>query len=350
MDPATLRPPPPDSQSQEVAPRVTRDETPAASGVEGVAQFRHKMAAMQSQLADVQRLLADEQRERAEEADQLARMLKHVATAERALAEERDVALQLGKSLTQREQEVVTLRGQVLDLEQRNANGNEQVGALERELADMKEMLVDLRATEGELRRQLLDAISELDGLKGARTELANAQKSLGESEREVVSKGQEIERIGAQLKQAHQKAFTATKQLESWKSESQRAIDQVRKELEGTIASLTKRIEASEAERKTLATEAESMRRELKDARARADSMRQHVAASVEILTFTSEALEAAEAADAEIEKVRAANEAKRRSLLEQALGVRNALKNASEDGPTLEVSESDWPSPDDK
>lgn len=350
MDPATLRPPPPDSHSQEVAPRIPRDSTPVASGVEGVAQFRHKMAAMQSQLADVQRLLADEQRERAEEADQLARMLKHVATTERALAEERDVALQLGKSLTQREEDVVGLRGQVLDLEQRNANGTEQVSALERELADVKEMLVELRANEGELKRQLLDAIAEHDGLKGARSELAKAQRALGESEREVVAKGQEIERLGAQLKQAHQKAFTANKQVETWKAESQRAVDNVRKEHEGTIESLGKRLAASEAERTKLASEAGSMRRELQEARARADSMRQHVAASVEILGFTSEALEAAEAADAEIEKVRAANEAKRRQLLEQAAGVRNALKRVSEDGPTVEVRESDWPSPDDK
>ena len=350
MDPATLRPPPPDSHSQEVAQRVTRDDTPAAGGVEGVAQFRHKMAAMQSQLADLQRLLADEQRERAEEADQLARMLKHVATAERALAEERDVAQQLGKSLTQREEEVVALRGQVLDLEQRNANGAEQIAALERELADVKEMVVDLRANEGELKRQLLDAIAEHDGLKGARAELDKAQRSLAESEREVVAKGQEIERLGAQLKQAHQKAFTATKQLESWKSESQRAVDQVRKEHEGTIESLTKRLAASETERKTLVSEADVMRRELEAARTRADAMRQHLAASIEILTFTSEALEAAEAAEAEIEKVRAANEAKRRQLLEQALGVRNALKRASEEGPTVEVRESDWPSPDEK
>jgi chromosome segregation ATPase len=337
-EPKTLPPPPQSAETPTSAPIASEVQPPTQ------AQFRHKLAALQGQVAEVQRLLAEEQRERADEADQLARMLKAVSSAERALAEEREVALQLGKSLTQREEECVALHGRVLDVEQKLESSQEQLTTLERELGDTKEKLIDVHASEGELKRQLLDAIAEIDAMKNAKAELVTAQRSLAESERDAVAKGQELERLGTQLKQAHQRAFTANKQLESWKAESQRAIDQVRKDHEGTIASLSKKLEVAEKERAALATEIGTTRTELETTRARADSMRQHIQASIKILTFTSEALEAAEAADVEIHKVRTANEAKRRQLLEQAVGVRNALKGASEDGPTLEVSEADW------
>jgi chromosome segregation ATPase len=291
-------------------------------------------------MADVQRLLAEEQRERAEEADQLARMLKHVATADgriqagmRALADEREVSQQLGKSLTQKEEECVSLRGQVQDLEQR----------LE-ELASTKEQLIEARSSVGELKRQLLDAIAEVDGLKAARDEIASVKRALDESKKDATAKAQELERVNGQLKQANMKAFTANKQLESWKSESQRAIDALRKDDETKLAALEQKLRASETHCKALELEANVARRDRQETRARADSMRQHVEASIKILTLTSEALEAAETVDAEIQKLRAAHEEKRRQVLEQALGVRNALKRASEEGPTVEVSETDW------
>jgi len=292
------------------------------AGTSSVSQFRHKIAALQAQLADVQRLLADEQHERAEEADELASMLTAVATAERRLADERDIAQQLGQSLTRREEEVVTLRGQLQDAEQK----------LE-DFVSIKEQLVQAHANEGELKRQLLDSIAELDGLKGAKTELAQAKKTRDDAQRDVVDKAKEIERLSGQLKQANMKAFTATKQVESWKAESQRAMDQLRKEYEQRIDALTKKVAAHEKEETGLRAEAAAAR-----------SMRKQIESSIKILTLTSDALESVEVAEAEIQKLRASYDAKRRKVLEQAVGVRNALKRASEEGPTVEVSEADW------
>ena len=311
VDPATLPPPPPAPASESTL-----------SDAGSVSQFRHKIAALQAQVADVQRLLADEQRERAEEADELARMLKALALAERRLAEERDVAQQLAQSLTQREEECITLRGHLQDAEQR----------LE-DLASTKEQLVAARASEGELKRQLLDSIAEVDALQSAKTELTHAKKVRDETQKDAAEKAQEIERLGAQLKQAHMKAFTANKQLESWKVESQRAMDQLRKEYEERIDALTKKVDAHDKDQRELRAEAAAAR-----------SMRQHIDASIKILGLTSEALEAVEVAEAEIQKLRATHDEKRRKVLEQALGVRNALKRASEEGPTVEVSEADW------
>jgi chromosome segregation ATPase len=380
-EPSTLPPPPPDSAEAAHSsvipsapspgvPRVSRDDTPAAS-VPGEVQahFRHKLAALQSQLADVQRVLAEEQRERAEEADQLARMLKHVSMADtrlreaeeraeerlgaaaRQLEEERDVSQQLGRSLTHKEEECVALRGQVLDVQQQLDNAREQFAASEQQLGVTKERLIDVQANEGELKRQLLDAVGEIDALKTARAELVQVKSSLDASQRDAALKAQEVERTNTQLKQAQMKAFAAGKQLESWKVESQRAMEQLRKEhddavasLENQIGAVSKKLATNEQLRKALGVEADAVRRELKDSLARGATMRQHLEAAIKMLTLTSQALEAAETAELEIQSLRATQEATRRQILEQALGVRDALKRASDDAPTLDVSEADW------
>jgi chromosome segregation ATPase len=266
-------------------------------------------------LADAQGQLAQEQQGRAEDADALAVMLERVANSERAAEEMASLRVELEREREFVEDLRVSVREKYEDcntLRQRLADAESLAVAKELEEATERHALADRADL---LARQLDEAQKQLDLARASddagRTELAALSTQLDDSRRERGSVEAELEKANAALKNANVKAFAANKQLESWKGESQRAMDESRREHQAAMEALVREVAQGNAMALAL--------------RKRLDSGRE----KLEALTVS---LEAADQQEREIDGLRELAQGTRRVLLEHADHARKALAEGGE------------------
>ncbi len=279
------------------------------AGAVGLASLRRQLATLQLQLADAQGQLAHEQQGRAEDADALAALLEKVASAERAVAEAADLRIEL-----EREREFVEeLRASVREkyedgntLRQRLAEAQTLVARGLEEAADrhaLAERVELLERHHGETKK-------ERDGARASEeaktADLGALSTRLEESRRERESLDGELQKANVALKNANMKAFAANKQLESWKVESERTIEQFR--VEHRIA-----VDALQGEVVQGSALAAALRKQLDDA-----------ASNVGKLATLLETLDEKER---EMEGLRELARSARRVLLDQAGDAQKAL-----------------------
>jgi chromosome segregation ATPase len=274
-------------------------------------------------LADAQGQLAQEQQGRAEDADALAVILERVANSERAAEEaanlraelerEREFVEELRVSVREKYEDCNTLRQRLADAESLAvAKGLEE--ATERHaLADRAELFA----------RQLDEAQKQLELARASdeagRTQLAVLSTQLEDSRRERGSVEAELERVNVALKNANMKAFAANKQLESWKVESQRAMDQNRLEHQASMEALT---------------------REVAQSNAVAVALRRRLDAAKEKLEALTTSLGALDQKEREINGLRELAEGARRLALENADHARKALAELEERATPTDVT----------
>jgi hypothetical protein len=318
------------SDTQEMIPPTT-DEYAAAStrrapdsrsamdsaGASTMAVIRRQLANLQMQLADTQAELAREQQGRAEDAEEMARVLERLARAESEVDSARDdvereraFVEELRVSVREKYEDCNTLKQKLADAETLVANQLDEAAErqklaaraelAERELADVKKQLEVARASE-----------------QAARAEIATAGSQLEILRRAFEQQEAELTKANAGLKAANIKAFTANKQLESWRAESQRTLEQTRIEQEAAIAKML----AEHA--KTL----EDVRSEASLAKSVAQSAEKQIQAAHEKLALVTSSMEALDEAERQMQALREKAHSARRTALEHATHARKSL-----------------------
>ena len=287
----TIPPPAPAGPATERPLTKDAEDRDARTGASLVAQLRHEIASLQSQLADAQQKLAREQQGRAEDADKLAEMLARISNAEaRARAAEGRV-----------ESEVAGVTHEAAVLRERVTRQEDELIASSLEIEQGRRALDAAREDAAAARAEAAELRAAKDDLAKKAAELEAAQKQLAEHT-SAMTKAQ------ANLRQAQMRAFTANRQLETWKKDH-----------------------------------AAELAREGR----RAQTMRKYIEASTEMLRLTATALEGIERGEADMDRMREAQRAERRAVLERALAVRESLRKAASgdfDEVTVEVSEEAW------
>jgi predicted nucleic acid-binding Zn-ribbon protein len=275
----------------------------------GLAALRRQLAALQMHLAEAQGQLAQEQHGRAEDADALAVMLERVASSERAVAEAANLRLELEREREFVEELRVSVREKYEDcnsLRQRLADAESLIAKQIEEAAERYALSERAEL----LQRQLTDAQKQLELERASeaagRTERAALSTQLEDVRREQASLEAELQKANSAVKNANMRAFAANKQLDSWKSESQRMIEQSRLEHQISLDALRREIMQGNA------TVAE-LRRQLDDAAEKLDA-----------LTLSFDAIDKREC---EIDTLRELAQAARRAALDQTGHARKAL-----------------------
>jgi hypothetical protein len=291
------------------------------AGVSGIATLRRQLATLQLQLSDVQGQLAREQEGRAADAEEMARVLALLSTSE---AENDSLASDLERERVFVEELRVSVREKYEDcnvLRQRLADA-ESLLAKELEEAADRHALTE-RAERAEHRvSDLTERLEESRaGQESARTEVATISAQLHELRSAHEEMEAELAKSNATLKNAHMKVFAANKQLESWKSESQRTMEQTRTEQDAALAKMT--AEHSET--------AAALRRQADDAGALVVSLQKQMEVATEKLALASKSLEVLEEVERQVHGVREQARTARRLVFDHALQARKALSPAS-------------------
>jgi hypothetical protein len=291
------------------------------AGASGIATLRRQLATLQLQLSDVQGQLAREQEGRAADAEEMARVLALLSTSE---AENDSLASDLERERVFVEELRVSVREKYEDcnvLRQRLADA-ESLLAKELEEAADRHALTE-RAERAEHRvSDLTERLEESRaGQESARTEVATISAQLHELRSAHEEVEAELVKSNATLKNAHMKVFAANKQLESWKSESQRTMEQTRTEQEAALAKMT--AEHSET--------AAALRRQADDAGALVVSLQKQMEAATEKLALAAKSLEVLEEVERQVHGVREQARTARRLVFDHALQARKALSPAS-------------------
>jgi hypothetical protein len=124
-------------------------------------------------------------------------------------------------------------------------------------------------------------------------------------------------------------KAFAANKQLESWKAESQRAMDQMRADHDAAMSKLHGDMAGEARVKEELAARSIlELRRELEQTSTRAAAMKRQIEASFDMIGLVRKSVESIEQAEQEMTRLRERAMAARRTVIEQAAAVGKALK----------------------
>jgi predicted nucleic acid-binding Zn-ribbon protein len=231
-------PPKPDSEIRRAASRLPdapiaedrvflrRPVDPRSSvsppSLAGTASFRRQIAALQKDLSLARAELGSEQEGRANEAEQMETLLGRLASEEAVtqalredLARERTLIEDLRETVQEKVAECGELRRRVSDVE---------------EIQTAKE-LTD--ATERHVQTQRADrAEAELVEVRqSAERQAVEAEARLEDLRKQLAALQAELEKAAQGTKAANLKAFGAAKQLDAWKSESTRLIEQGRAE-----------------------------------------------------------------------------------------------------------------------
>jgi chromosome segregation ATPase len=245
--------------------------------------LRRQIAALSMQLSATRAELAEEQQGRANDADEIAKLLDRVAgedavvqTLRDDLARERAFVEELRVSVQEKYNDCSTLRQRLADAE----------SLIAKELDDAADRHALVQRAEraeqdlAEVRKQLDVSRTSEDS---ARSEIAKLGNQLEELRRVHAASEVELGKANQALKSANMKAFAANRQLESWKSESLRMIEQTRAEQGAVVANLT-------AEH---ARAVESVRREASEGSAALAALRQRVEAAAAELAMAAKSLE---------------------------------------------------------
>jgi hypothetical protein len=287
---ARLSPPPTLEDFGEVAvPRppesgLSLDPSSAA----GMAPLRRQIAGLQKKLSEARAELAEEQEGRANDAEEVSKLLDRIASEDAVaqslredLERERTFVEELRVSVQEKYADCNTLRQRLADAESLVAKELDEAAdrhvltqraeQAEHDLAEVRKQLDVSRASEEATRSEIATVSTQLEVLR----------RAYGTQEAE-------LEKANQALKSANMKAFAANKQLESWKSESLRMIEQTRAEQSAVIANLT-------AEH---ARAIEALRREASEGSAAAATMRKKMDAANAGLAAAAKLFEATQAA----------------------------------------------------
>jgi chromosome segregation ATPase len=292
-------------------------DSAAAAGASGMAVVRRQLATLQMQLADAQGELAREQQSRADDAEEMARVLERLATAEAEgetlqddIERERAFVEELRVSVREKYEDCNTLRQKLADAETLVAKELEEAGerhalseradAAERNLTDVNKQLAVSRASEESARHEIATLSSQLEILRGA-----------------FEKQEAELTKVNTGLKNANMKTFAANKQLESWKAESQRTMEQTRVEQEVVLAKLTTE------HAKTL----EDVRREASEAKALSQAAEKQMALANEKLSLVTHSMDTLEEAERQMQSLRDKAYGARKAALEHATHARKSL-----------------------
>ena len=275
---ARLSPPPTLDDFGAVSVPVPPESGPSvdAAAAAGAAALRRQIAALQKQLSATRAELAEEQEGRAADADEVARLLDRVASEDAVvqalrddLARERAFVEELRVSVQEKYNDCATLRQRLADAESLIAKELE-------EAADRRALAVRAERAEQDLsdvRKQLDVSRASEDS---ARTEIASLSTQLEELRRAHTSAKAELDKAKESLKTANMKAFAANRQLESWKSESLRTMEEMRSAQNAVVAGLTA----------DHARAVEALRREAGEGSAALAALRKRVEAAIDELT----------------------------------------------------------------
>jgi chromosome segregation ATPase len=341
------------SPAADEAQAASAQESNASLGVAGamgLASLRRQLATLQMNLAEAQGQLANEQQGRAEDADALAALLERVTNTERVAAEaaglrgelerEREFVEELRVSVREKYEDCNTLRQRLADADNLVAKERgetaERTEILERQLHEATTQLEGARANEEAQRTEREALFTQLEGaraseeaqrterealftqLEGARaseeaqrTELAALSAQLEERRRAQESLDGELQKTNAALKTANMKAFATNKQLESWKIESQRKIDQERAEHQAAV---------------------ESLQREILQGTTAAAALRKQVDGAASVLETLARSLDALDQRESEMESLRELAQGARRAATEQTARARKVLASGAE------------------
>jgi hypothetical protein len=336
---ASIRTPPESVTRTSAAPRIESmlivDEHAAVSarrpvdigpsldvaGASGIATLRRQLAALQLQLSDAQGQLAREQEGRATDAEEMARVLTLLSSSEAEndalvgdLEREKAFVEELRVSVREKYEDCNLLRLRLADTESLIAKEldeaadrhalTERAERAEHEASDLSKQLEASRASEESVRLDLATVSTQLN-------ELRHAQETLEA----------ELTKSNATLKNANMKAFAANKQLESWKSESARTMEQTRTEQSAALAKMTE--EHAKA--------AEVLRRQADDANALALALEKQMAGATEKLALATKSLEALEEVERQVLGLREQAKTARRNALDHAAQARKSLLPAA-------------------
>jgi DNA repair exonuclease SbcCD ATPase subunit len=291
------------------------------AGASGIATLRRQLATLQLQLSDVQGQLAREQEGRAADAEEMARVLALLSTSEAEndslasdLERERVFVEELRVSVREKYEDCNVLRQRLADAESLLAKELEEAAdrhalteraeRAEHRVSDLTERLEESRASQESARTEVATISAQLHELRSAHEEMEA-----------------ELAKSNATLKNAHMKVFAANKQLESWKSESQRTMEQTRTEQDAALAKMT--AEHSET--------AAALRRQADDAGALVVSLQKQMEVATEKLALASKSLEVLEEVERQVHGVREQARTARRLVFDHALQARKALSPAS-------------------
>jgi DNA repair exonuclease SbcCD ATPase subunit len=266
-----------------------------AASAAGMAPLRRQIAGLQKLLSETRAELASEQEGRADDADEMARLLDRIASDDAVsqslrddLERERAFVEELRVSVQEKYADCNTLRQRLADAESLVAKELDEAAdrhAITERAERAEQDLAEVRKQLDEVRKQLdVSRMSE----ESTRTEIATLSTQLEVLRRAFTTQEAELGKVNQALKSANMKAFAANRQLESWKSESLRMIEQTRAEQGVVIAGLT-------AEH---AKALESLRREAGEGNAAAAAMRKRVDAATEGLAAAAKLVEATQAA----------------------------------------------------
>jgi hypothetical protein len=303
------------------APPARRSLEPShpldAAGASGIAALRRQLATLQLQLSDTQVHRAREQEERAADAEELARVLVLLSTSESTnqtlvaeLDRERAFVEELRVSVREKYEDCNSLRQKLTEAEgllanalERAADRNAVAERAERsagEVADLSARLEATRASE-----------------EAARAEIAALTGQLGELRRAHQALEVELAKANTNLKNVNMKAFAANKQLESWKSESQRTMEQTRIEQEAALSRMTEQH----------AKASEDLQRRAEEASTLAATLQKQAETVTEKLALTAKSLDALEEIERQVHGLREQARTGRRTVLEQFAQARRSL-----------------------
>jgi hypothetical protein len=189
------------------------------AGAAGTAPLRRQIAALQMELSVARAELASEQEGRANDAERMGTLLDRISGDDAVVQSLRD-------DLARERAFVEELR---VSVQEKYADCN----ALRQRLAEVEESLTAKEldeAAERHVQTQRADR---------AEQEAAELKKQLEALRRDHSAREAELEKTHQALKTANIKAFAANRQLESWKSESFRMIEQTRAEHATTLEAL---------------------------------------------------------------------------------------------------------------
>jgi hypothetical protein len=281
-----------------------------SAGASGVALLRRQLSTLQMQLSEAQGQLAREQGSRAEDAEEMARVLERLSAADAEneslrddLERERKFVEELRVSVREKYEDCNTLRQKLADAESLIAKELEEAAErhalteraerAEQEIVEVTKQLEVSRASEESVRGELATHSAQLEILRRA-----------------YEKQEAELTKSSASLKNANMKAFAANKQLESWKAESQRTMEQTRVEQEVVLTKLAadhaKAIEAA--------------RTDADEARTRALEAQKQLGDATEKLAMATWSLETLDETERQVRELRDKAEGLRRAAREQA------------------------------
>jgi DNA repair exonuclease SbcCD ATPase subunit len=322
---------PPESATQAAATKV---ETPAPedhvsrrppdsksmldpAGASGIAALRRQLSSLQMQFSEAQGELGREQASRAEDAEEMAQVLERLANADAEneslrddLERERNFVEELRVSVREKYEDCNTLKQKLADAETLIAKELEEAAErqalaeraerAEQEVAEVQKQLEVSRASEESVRAELSTTSSQLDILRRA-----------------FEKQEAELAKSNTALKNANMKAFAANKQLESWKAESQRTMEQTRVEQEVVLTKLA-------AEH---AKAIEAVRGEADDATALALAAQKQMQETTVKLARALQSLDSLDEAERQLHELREKANGVRRAAIEQAAEAKRAL-----------------------